>query len=153
MLTCPRDRLRGLGCDSGASLFTRWARRAAHRLGRQSEDRPSTPLAIRLLLKLLILPFDLFFEIFWNSSTSTSHQPATPPRPKSIGPRLPEQKAYEACWRVEVRISSWDEHPRIARQKLSSVAGAFHALDGENRLRTTRVWWRPGLDRKSTRLN
>src|SRR6202521_4012356 len=146
MLTCPRDRLRGLGCDSGASLFTRWERRAAHRLGRQSEDRPSTPLAMRLLLKLLILPFDLFFEIFWNSSTSTSHQPATPPRPKSIRPRLPEQKAYEACWRVDVRISSWDQQHRIARQKLSSVAGAFHALDGENRLRTTRVWWRRGFD-------
>jgi hypothetical protein len=125
---------------------TGWERRAAHKLEHQSEDRQSTPLAIRLLLKLLILPFDLFFEIFWNSSTSTSHQPATPPRPKSIGPRLPKQKAYEACWRVDVRISSWDQQRRIARQKLTSVAGAFHALDGENRLRTTRVWWRPGFD-------
>ncbi len=82
---------------------TGWEHRAAHTLEHQSDDRPSTPLAIRLLLKLLILPFDLFFEIFWNSSTSTSHQPATPRRPKSIGPRLPEQKAYEACWRVDVR--------------------------------------------------
>lgn len=125
---------------------TGWERRAAQGLEHQSDDRPSTPLAIRMLLKLLILPFDLFFEILWNSSTSTSHQPATPPRTKPMRQRLPEQKAYEACWRVDVRISSWDEHHRIARLKLSSIAGAFHALDGENRLRTTRVWWRPGFD-------
>jgi len=123
-----------------------WERRAAHRLEHKSDDRPTTPLAIRLLLKLLMLPFDLFFEIFWNSSTSTSYQSAPPPRPKPMRPRLPEQKAYEACWRVDVRISSWAEHPRIARQNLRSVAAAFNALDGENRLRTTRVWWRPGFD-------
>ena len=123
---------------------TGWERRASRRLEQLSGDGPTTPLAIRILLKLLILPFDLFFEIFWSSSsTRTYYQPAPRPRPKPIRPRVPDEKAYQACWRVDVRMCSFGDD---ARHGLRSVAAAFQALDDENRLRQKRVWWRPGFD-------
>ncbi|MGI0130590.1 MAG: type IV secretory system conjugative DNA transfer family protein, partial [Thermoplasmata archaeon] len=125
---------------------TGWERRAARRLEELSGDGPAVPFAIRILLKLVSLPFDLFFEIFWNSSTATAYQPAPPPRPKPIRPRLPDEKAYEACWQVDVRICTWADQSVIARQGLRPVAAAFQALDGENRLRQKRVWWRLGFD-------
>jgi len=123
---------------------TGWERRASHRLEHQSDDRPSTPLVIRILLKLLILPLDLFFEIFWHSSTS--YQPAPAPRSRPIKPLPPQEKAYQACWRAEVRICCWAEQRSIPRQKLRPVAGAFQALDGDNRLRVKRVWWSRSFD-------
>jgi hypothetical protein len=125
---------------------TGWERRATRRLNHIGDDRPSTPLTLRILMKLLILPFDLFFEIFWSSSRSTSYEPPPPPRPRPIRPPLPDDKAYEACWRADVRICCWAERGSIARQSLRPVAGAFQALDGENRLRQKRVWWRPGFE-------
>jgi hypothetical protein len=119
---------------------TGWEHRAERRLDQLSGDGPSTPLAIRILLKLIGLPFELFFELFWHSSTTSSYQPPPAPRAKPIRPRLPDAKAYEACWRADVRISS------SSRDSLRAVAAAFQALDGENRLRQKRVWWRPGFD-------
>jgi Type IV secretion-system coupling protein DNA-binding domain len=125
---------------------TGWERRASRRLAQLSGDRPAVPLAVRILLKLVSLPFDLFFEIFWSSSSTTSNQPRPQPRPQPLRPRLPEGKAYEACWRADIRICSWADRPSIARENLRPVAAAFQALDGENRLRQKRVWWRPGFD-------
>ena len=123
---------------------TSWERRAARRLEHLSDDRPTMPLAVRILLKLVSLPVDLFFELF--SHSSTSYQPAPPPRPKPIKPLPPQEKAYQACWRAEVRICCWAEQRSIARQKLRPVAGAFQALDGDNRLRVKRVWWSRSFD-------
>jgi energy-coupling factor transporter ATP-binding protein EcfA2 len=123
---------------------TGWECRAERRLEQLSGDRPTTPLAIRILLKCVSLPVDLFFELFWNSSTS--YQPAPPPQPKPIKPLPPQEKAYQACWRAEVRICCWAEQRSLARQKLRPVAGAFQALDGDNRLRVKRVWWSRGFD-------
>ena len=125
---------------------TGWERRAARRLAQLSGDGPAIPLAIRILLKLVSLPFDLLFEIFWSSSSTTSYQPPRPPRAKPLRPRLPEGKAYEACWRADVRMCSWANGSSIARENLRPVAAAFQALDGENRLRQKRVWWRPGFE-------
>ncbi len=125
---------------------TGWERRAGRRLAQLSGDRPAVPLAIRILLKLVSLPFDLFFEIFWSSPSTASYQPTPPPRGKPLRPRLPEGKAYEACWRADVRMCSWADMSSIARENLRPVAAAFQALDGENRLRQKRVWWRPSFD-------
>ncbi|MHB8613567.1 MAG: hypothetical protein ACYDAL_14240 [Candidatus Dormibacteraceae bacterium] len=73
---------------------TGWERRAERRLDQLSGDGPSTPLAIRILLKLIGLPFELFFELFWHSSTTSSYQPRAAPRSKPLRPRLPDAKAY-----------------------------------------------------------
>ncbi len=125
---------------------TGWERRALRRLNHAADDRPSTPLALRILLKLLILPLDLFFEIFWSSPTRTSYEPPPPPRPRPIRRRLPEDKAYQACWRADVRICCWAEQRSFAPQSVRAITAAFQALDGENRLRHKRVWWRRSFD-------
>jgi hypothetical protein len=136
-------------CDGGllqvsVAPDTGWEGRAARRLKQLSGDGPAMPLAIRVLIKLLILPFDLFFEIFWSSSsTRTYYEPAPPPRPKPIRQRVPDEKAYQACWRVDVRMCSYGHD---VPDGLRPVAAAFQALDGENRLRQKRVWFRPGFD-------
>jgi len=69
---------------------TGWERRAGRRLAQLTGDGPAVPLAIRILLKLVSLPFDLLFEIFWSSSSTTSYEPRPQPRPKPLRPRLPE---------------------------------------------------------------
>jgi hypothetical protein len=125
---------------------TGWEGRASRRLNQGAEDRPAMPLALRILLKLLILPFDLFFEIFWSSSRSSTYGLPPPPRPRPIRRMASGDKAYQACWRAEVRICCWAEHGSLARQGARAAAASFQALDGENRLRHKRVWWRPGFD-------
>jgi energy-coupling factor transporter ATP-binding protein EcfA2 len=121
-----------------------WESRAGRRLDQLSGERPSQPLAIRIALKLLSLPLDILFDLFWHSAGP--QRPSTSPPAKPIGPLPPKEKAYQACWRAEVRICCWAEQSSIARQNLRPVAGAFQALDGENRLRVKRVWWSRGFD-------
>jgi hypothetical protein len=55
-------------------------------------------------------------------------------------------KALAPAWRTEVRLCAWSPAKGQAKQCALAVAGAFHALDGENQLRSRRVLYRRGFD-------
>lgn len=121
-----------------------WERRAWRRIARLSGEKPQG----NLLLKLLSLPLDLIFELFW-TYPETSHRAQPPPR-HALAPAPPNEKAGQACWRAEIRICTWAAVGTLARQAIRPVLGAFQVLDGENRLRPRRVWWSRSFDRALT---
>ncbi len=118
-----------------------WERRAWRRIAQLSGGKPQG----NLLLKLLSLPLDLIFELFWSYPETTRGSQSTPMSRSTAPP--PTEKAGQACWRAEIRICTWAPQGTLARQAVRPVLGAFQALDGENRLRPRRVWWPRSFDR------
>ncbi len=118
-----------------------WERRAARRLDQLTGDRPPE----NLFLKLLRLPLDLVFELFFSYPQTTPPAPAA--RQRSLAPLPPTEKAHQGCWQAEVRICSWANQRSLANQAIRPVVGALQAMDGDNRLRPRRVWWPRGFDR------
>jgi len=122
---------------------TGWEARAAKRLDQLSgiDSHES------ILWKLLRLPLELFD--FWFPHPELTSMPTVPPR--TATPLPPTDKAFQACWRVEVRLCCWASHRASAVSSLRPIASAFQALDGDNRLRVAKVWWPLGFDSALTK--
>jgi Type IV secretion-system coupling protein DNA-binding domain len=116
-----------------------WEKRA----GRRLDELSGVGSHENLLLRLIRLPLDVLFELWWHQPETRTARPA-PVRTRQ--PLPPAEKAYQACWLAEVRACIWASKPDGAVGHLRSVTAAFQALDGENRLRPRRVWWRRGFD-------
>ncbi|HVC77140.1 MAG TPA: hypothetical protein VND96_11580, partial [Candidatus Micrarchaeaceae archaeon] len=122
---------------------TGWEARASKRLDQLSgfDSHES------ILWKLLRLPLEIFD--FWFPHPELTSIPTLPPQ--TATPLPPTDKAFQACWRVEVRLCCWASHRASAVSSLHPIASAFQALDGENRLRVAKVWWRLGFDSALTK--
>ena len=112
---------------------TEWEKRSTRRFDQLSGVDQHEGLA----WKIIRLPLDLLFE-FWWEAPKTETRTAPVRRPKGAAP--PSDKAFKAGWRAEVRICSWDARGAAAGT-VRSAASAFNALDGDNHLRPSRVWW------------
>ena len=83
------------------------------------------------------------------SPSPETRAPAPLPQPPSVKGSLPRSdKAWAPALLAEVRLCAWAQSAGQAKQAARAMAGAFHVLDGDNRVRARRVLFAAAFDRE-----
>jgi hypothetical protein len=83
------------------------------------------------------------------SPSPETRAPAPLPQPPSVkGSLPPSDKAWAPALLAEVRLCAWAQSAGQAKQAARAMAGAFHVLDGANRVRARRVLLAAAFDRE-----